>query len=147
MKRLLFTMTLALGLFAMSSFANAEDVAPAALESFKTSFKTATDVNWSVSENYYRANFSLNGQLVSAFYNHDGKMIALTRNITSLQLPIALQASLKNNYDCYWITDLVEMANEDGTTYYVTLENADTKLVLKSSANSDWSHYKKQRKS
>ena len=74
-------------------------------------------------------------------------MIAMTRNISSLQLPIALQASLKNKYESYWISGLVEMATDEGTCYYITLENADTKLVLKSDVNSDWSNYKKQRKS
>ena len=73
-------------------------------------------------------------------------MIALTRNLSSLELPIALQASLKKNYDCYWISDLIEVAREQGTSYYITLENADTKLTLKSSGL-DWSSYKKQRKS
>jgi hypothetical protein len=148
MKRFLATLTLALSLIGTSSFANDfEEVTPAALQSFSNSFKTATEVNWSVSENFYKANFALNGQYVAAYYNGEGKMIALTRNISSLNLPITLQASLKNNYDCYWISELVEMATDEGTAYYITLENADTKLVLKSSSNTEWSQYKKIRKS
>ena len=73
--------------------------------------------------------------------------MGLTSNSSSLQLPITLQASLKNNYEGYWITDLFEMANEEGTSYYVTLESADSKLVLKSVSNTFWSNYKKQSKS
>ena len=73
-------------------------------------------------------------------------MIAITRNISSTQLPISLQTNLKNNYEGFWISDLFEVANEEGTTYYVTVENADTKLILKSS-NSDWVTYQKERKS
>ena len=73
-------------------------------------------------------------------------MLALTRNISSLQLPITLQASLKKNYENFWISDLFEVANEQGTTYYVTLEDGDTKLVLKS-GHSEWSTFQKQRKS
>ena len=148
MKRLLFTLVLAAGFIGFSSFkSNDDSVAPAALQSFKSSFKSATEVIWSISSSYYKANFALNGQYVSAYYDTEGNMIALTRNISSLQLPIALQASLKKNYECYWITDLFEMANQEGTTYYITLENADTRLVLKSTSNSEWSSYKKQRKS
>lgn len=145
---MVFTLTLALSLLGLSSFANAgEEISPAAIKSFNSSFKTATEVNWTVSENYYKANFALNGQYVSAFYDAEGTMIALTRNISSLQLPITLQASLKKSYENYWISDLVEMATDSGTSYYITLENADTKLILKSSSNSDWSNFKKQRKS
>jgi phosphotransferase system HPr-like phosphotransfer protein len=73
-------------------------------------------------------------------------MIALTRNISSLQLPIALQAELKKNYDAYWISDVMETATEEGTSYYITLETADAQVILKSSGDT-WNTFKKQRKS
>ena len=146
MKRLLVILTIALSLVSLSSFANGEDVSPRAVKSFNKSFKNATEVKWTVTDNYFKADFALNGQYVSAFYNEDGSMIALTRNLSSLQLPIALQADLKNDYDCYWISNVLEVANEEGTSYYITLETADTQLILKSSGDS-WSTFKKQRKS
>ena len=148
MKRLLFTMTLALSLISMSSFAGDDTVvSETVIRSFNTSFKSATEVSWSVSDNFYKASFTLNGQIVSAYYNCDGQMIGMTRNISSTQLPIALQASLKKSYDGYWISDLFEMANDEGTFYYITLEDADSKLVLKSSTDAEWTTFKKQRKS
>ena len=119
---------------------------PAALESFNSSFKNATEVNWTITATYAKADFAMNGQYVAAYYDITGKLIALTRNISSLQLPITLQASLKNSYENYWISDLFEVANDEGTYYYVTLENSDTKVVLKGSANSEWSTYQKSRK-
>jgi hypothetical protein len=146
MKRLLVTLTIALSFISFSSFANGTEVSPEAIKSFNQSFKTATEVNWTVTDTYYKADFALNGQYVSAFYNEEGGMIALTRNISSLQLPIALQAALKKNYDCYWISDVMEVANEEGTSYYITLETADTQLILKSAGDS-WNNFKKQRKS
>ena len=144
MKRFFVTLTLALSLFSMSSFA-ADDftISDAAVKSFKSSFKTATEVSWSVSGTLYKASFLLNGQYVAAFFDGEGQMMAITRNISSTQLPIALQASIKKNYDKYWITDLFEVANEDGTSYYITLENGDSKITLKSTPKTDWSHYKK----
>ncbi len=146
MKRLLVTLTIALSLVSLSSFANGEDVSPRAVKSFNKSFKNATEVKWTVTDNYFKADFALNGQYVSAFYNEDGSMIALTRNLSSLQLPIALQADLKSNYNCYWISNVLEVANEEGTSYYITLETGDEQLTLKSSGDS-WSNFKKQRKS
>ena len=146
MKRLVVTLTIALSLISLSSFANGEDVSPRAIESFNSSFKNATEVRWTITDNYYKADFALSGQYISAFYDTQGKMIAMTRNISSLQLPIVLQADLKKNYDNYWISDVFEMANEEGTSYYITLETADTQLVLKSNVDS-WSTFKKQRKS
>jgi hypothetical protein len=147
MKRLLVTLTIALSFVSLSSFAKSgDDVSPKAIESFNSSFKNATEVYWTISENYFKANFVLNGRYVSAFYDAQGKMIALTTNISSLQLPIALQADLKKHYDCYWISDVMEISNEEGTSYYMTVENAETQLILKSSGDS-WSTFKKQRKS
>ena len=145
MKRLLVTLTIALSFISLSSFAN-DEVSPRAIKSFNSSFKNATEVKWTITDDYFKADFALNGQYVSAFYDTDGKMIALTRNISSLQLPIALQADLKKDYGAYWISDVVEVANEVGTSYYITLETADTQLILKSEGDS-WSNFKKQRKS
>ena len=70
----------------------------------------------------------------------------MTRNISSLELPISLQANLKNNYSKYWISDLFEVSNQEGTSYYITMENADSKIVLKSSGNGRWNTYKKMAK-
>jgi hypothetical protein len=145
MKRLLLTLTIALSFISLSSFAN-DEVSPRAVKSFNTSFKNATEVKWTVTDNYFKADFALNGQYVSAYYDTEGAMIAITRNISSLQLPIALQADLKKSYDAYWISDVIEVANETGTAYYITLETADTQLVLKSEGDS-WNNFKKQRKS
>jgi hypothetical protein len=75
----------------------------------------------------------------------DGKMIALTRNISSLQLPLSLQTELKTKNEKLWISDLFEVANDQGTSYYATLENADEQIVMKSSG-STWTIYRKQRK-
>jgi hypothetical protein len=148
MKRLFVTLTLALGLISLSSFASDDyKVSDAAVKSFNSSFKTASEVSWTVTGDIYKASFLLNGQYVSAYFNAEGQMKALTRNISSTQLPLSLQASLKKSYDCYWITDLFEVANEEGTTYYITLEDGDTKITMKSGPNSDWNNAKKERKS
>lgn len=146
MKRLVLTLTIALSLISLSSFATDVKVNPAALKSFNKTFKNATEVSWTAGSQFYKANFTLSGQFVSAYYNVEGNMIALTRNISSTQLPIALQANMKKDYEGFWITDLFEMTNDEGTSYYVTLENADTSVVLKSN-NQDWEKFKKQSKS
>jgi hypothetical protein len=146
MKRFLITLTVLFSLISMSSFASDSKVDSRVLKSFQSSFKNATEVDWTVTNNFYKANFSLNGQYVAAYFDGSGNMMAITRNISSTQLPISLQTNLKNNYEGFWISDLFEVANEEGTTYYVTVENADTKLILRSS-NADWATYQKQRKS
>jgi hypothetical protein len=54
---------------------------------------------------------------------------------------------LKREYDEYWISDLFEVSGNEGTAYYITLENANTKLVLKSSGGKGWDTFKTFKKS
>ena len=139
--------TLAIALSTLSSFAGEVKVSSKVLDAFQTEFATATDVNWTEGNNFYKASFVFNGQHVAAFYSTEGELLGTTRNISSLDLPINLQASLKKGYGSYWIADLFEVSNSEGTGYYITLENADSKVVLKST-NSDatWRVYQKNSK-
>ena len=130
----------------LSAFANDEKVSPKVLNAFNTEFTSAQQVEWTATGDYYRASFDMNGVKVSAYYNADGELMGLTRNISTAQLPVTLQASLKKSYTGYWISDLFEVAKNNGTSYYVTLEDGDKKVVLSSSNGSDWSTYKKERK-
>jgi hypothetical protein len=130
----------------LSAFANENSVTPQVLNAFKSEFASAQEVEWTISADYYKASFGMNGQRVFAFYNMDGELMGLSRNISSAQLPVKLQSNLKKNYADYWISDLFEIANTEGTTYYVTMENGDKKVVLKSGAGSEWNTYKTKRK-
>ncbi|MDB5195901.1 MAG: hypothetical protein JWP88_271 [Flaviaesturariibacter sp.] len=132
-----------------SLFSQAEtpaEINATVLKSFQSAFKGAKEVDWSVSTSYVKAQFALDGQYISAFYTNEGELIALTRNITANQLPVMLQTNLKKEIADFWITELFEISNEEGTSYYVTLEDADSKVVLKSTNNKDWTTYKKSRK-
>lgn len=144
MKLILIAVALLAGTFT-KSFANDGAVEPTVLKSFKTTFASATQVDWSMAKELYKAVFFLNGQHISAYYNADGTMEAVTRSITVNSLPVILQNALKNNHKGQWVTDLFEVTNDEGVRYYVTLEDADIKLVLKSSAT-EWSTFQKQRK-
>ena len=138
-------MILAFGLTLCMSFAFAgdENVNPKVLNAFKDEFTTAKEVEWTAGSNYYKAAFTFNGNHVFAFYNLDGELMGLTRYISSLDLPINLQKDLKKDYSDYWISDLFEVANNSGTSYYITLENAGKKIVLKAADGNDWTMFKK----
>lgn len=140
---------LAFVLLVSSLAVNAEEknVNEKVLNAFKTEFTTASQVEWSTGPDYYKASFVFNDKHVYAFYNAEGRLLGLTRNITASELPLKLQTDLKKNYENYWISDLFEAAREEGTSYYLTLEDADTRLVLKASADNSWTVYEKSKKS
>lgn len=146
MRTFLIAITMMVSMFAKADNRPSSDqVSPAVLHSFQTTFTSAREVNWNVTSDLYKAAFTFNGQYITAFYNYDGHLVAVTRNIASNQLPIQLQTALKCTYSNYWISDLFEVSNDDGTSYYITVENADRKVVLKSVGNS-WSIYQKSEK-
>jgi hypothetical protein len=125
---------------------NDEVVNQQALRAFRNEFTAASNVSWEVKNGYSRATFSLNGQVLFAYYGTNGELQAVVRNIVSDQLPITLLTELKKDYSDYWISDLFEMATDNQTTYYITLENGDKKIVLKSEGTNFWSVFSKTRK-
>ncbi|MBK8953697.1 MAG: hypothetical protein IPM85_17145 [Chitinophagaceae bacterium] len=145
MKKLV--LTLAVAVSTMCAFAREVNVSEKVLKAFNTEFTAAKEVEWSINKDFYKASFVYNGNYVYAFYNMEDELIAVTRNISPAGLPMNLQTSIKKNYSDYWVSDLFELNNEDGTAYYITLENADTKLVLRSQAGAAWGNYKKVNKS
>lgn len=127
-------------------FASEDVVSPWVLKAFKTEFVSAQEVDWTTGSTFYRAAFTINGQRVFAYYGIDGDFLGLTRYITSLQLPIGLQTSIKKYYADLWISDLFEISNNEGTSYYVTLEDADKKIILTSTNSINWKVFKKIKK-
>jgi hypothetical protein len=114
--------------------------------SFQKDFKGAHILTTEVKKAFTRLNFTMNDMVFSAFYAENGELLAVTRNILSTQLPVKLQLNLKNNHSGYWITELFELSGNDQGCYYVSLENADSKLTLRSIDGSNWEVYEKSAK-
>ena len=146
MKKIMMVLAMVLTLTTTWAFTGEEAINKQALSAFKTEFAGATDAAWTVGANYYKVTFTLNDQKLFAFYNAAGDFLGVTRYLSSLQLPLNLQSRLKKDCTNYWISDLFEVANGEGTTYYATLENADTKIVLKSVDGGGWTVYQKSKK-
>ena len=145
MKPLLIALTFLATFFTQPLFAADREVNPTVLKSFANTFTTAKDVEWTVADNMFKAHFAYNGQVVTAFYTSEGNLLAVSRNITSHQLPIALQTELMKGQTNAWIANLFEITSDEGTAYYATLESAESKSVFKSNGQS-WSTFSKTKK-
>jgi len=139
-------MTLAIAVSSLAAFAGEENVSQKVLNAFNQEFVSAKQVEWATGNNYYRASFIYNNKHVFAYYDMEGELLALTRYISSMDLPLSLQTGLKKDYSDYWISDLFEVAKNEGTNYYITLENADTQLTLHSTGAGGWDVYKSAKK-
>jgi hypothetical protein len=145
MKPILIAFAFFASTFTKTFASNDNAVEPVVLKSFQATFAGATEVDWSRAQDLYKAVFFLNGQYITAYYTPEGTMHALTRHITAANLPVILQTQLKNDHKDKWVSDVLEVTAEGGLQYYVTLEDAGSKVILKSASNT-WNTYQKQRK-
>ena len=124
--------------FAATTSANDENKEVKA--SFQRDFQNAHLMSTEVKDNFTKVTFTLNDQVMTAFYAADGSLLGVTRNIVSSQLPVSLLMSFKKHYSAYWVTDLFEMSRDEQSNYYLTLENAGTKMTLRSNGD-EWEVY------
>jgi len=146
MKKIILSIATVLMMGIGAFAATNNEVNQLASNAFHKDFANARNVVWEQKQDYVKVTFTMNDQVMFAYYNEAGDLRAVVRNIVSGQLPINLLTGLKKEYSGFWISDLFEIATDDHTTYYVTLENADKKIVLKSDAIESWSVYAKTRK-
>jgi len=132
MKKITIMLALVLTVSTSFAFTRPESVSSEALNTFSSQFIGATDATWTISKDFYQVAFALNGQKLFAYYDRAGEFMAITHNLSSVELPNSLRKGLKKVMGNRWITDLFEITNDDQTSWYVTIESADEKIVLKS---------------
>ena len=140
-------LTLAIAVSSLAAFALEENVSKKVLDAFKTEFNTAKEVEWTAESDHYKATFKYNEKYVFAYYSLDGELLGLTRYISTMDLPLSLQIDLKKKSKGYWVSDLFEVAKNGTTSYYLTIDNADTRMVLRSTGGEDWETFKTVKKS
>lgn len=110
----------------------------AVVGSFEHKFTSAENPSWTVVKDLYRVDFSQQNQSLTAFFNSDGELVASSRNITPMQLPISLNSALEMNFGKYAIASLFEVDEHDEVHYYAKLSNQKSAILLKSTSYGDW---------
>jgi hypothetical protein len=111
---------------------------------FQKDFNKAELMDYNSSKDYTRLTLKVNDMIVFAYYSENGELLAVTRNIKSTQLPLPLLLDLKKNYGGYWISELFELSSGGQTSYYMTVENADKKLTLRTVNSDSWETLRKE---
>lgn len=141
---------IALGLIAMTfgntAMAHEKEVDKRIQQVFNKEFVGAADVQWYINEKYIEVDFTYTGMRLTAYYDIEGEILAVVRNIQFSALPLSLQLDLKKNYKDYWITKICEVTDRDGTQYRVTVEKSDRVVQLTSNGNFSWGVLKRQAK-
>jgi len=110
----------------------------AVVGSFEHKFINAEKASWTVVKTLYRVDFSLQNQSLTAFFSGDGELVASSRNITPMQLPISLNSSLEKHFGKYIVSSLFEVDEHDEIHYYAKVNNQKTEILLKSTSYGDW---------
>jgi hypothetical protein len=142
--KLIAAVALVLTMSTTHSYASpAHEISGKLKTAFQKDFNKAELIDYEGNKDYTRLTLKMNEVIVFAYYSESGELLATTRNIQSTQLPLSLLLDLKKNYAGYWITELFEMSASNQTSYYMTLENADTRIDLRSVDNGNWETFKK----
>ncbi|MES1159484.1 MAG: hypothetical protein ABUM51_01890, partial [Bacteroidota bacterium] len=146
-KKIALSLVILMTLTISYSFAAAPDSMNGQIAAaFQKDFKNAKVLNTEVTRHFTKLTFKMNDIVLFAFYSDNGQLLAVTRNILSSQLPIDLMMDLKKNYSDCWITELFELNGDEQNCYYVSLESADFKIVLRSTSDNNWEVYEKKAK-
>ena len=142
-----FTAAMLLTVGISSSFATpTTDRTDAVTASFHKDFKKAELLATESNKNFTKLTFKMNDMVLFAYYSGDGQLLAVVRNIRSSQLPIQLMLKVKQDFSNYWITDLFELDADGSTNYYITLEDANSTVTLRSVDTNSWEVFSKKTK-
>jgi hypothetical protein len=122
--------------------APADELTKTVKTAFQKDFQKAELISSEAAKDYTRLTLKMNGTILFAYYAENGELMAVVHNLTVSQLPLNLLLKVRNEYGKFWISDLFECNANGSDTYYITLENADYKITLRSS-DGDWETYNK----
>jgi hypothetical protein len=98
-------------------------------KAFAKKFPTATKVSWGVEgPKEWEAEFTLEGNKISANFSEDGTWLETEREIKAANLPKAVLASIKSKYNDWKIAE----ADKTETSKHGTIYEVDLKKGMKS---------------
>ena len=133
------TLFLMLALVLVTGAASAKEtdprINPRILSSFKKEFSTASNVRWEVRSDYVKAHFILNDQGLIAYFDKEGEMMSVARNLLYNQLPLSVIKGLQEKYGNAVFSSIVEVTREGETSYLMETEKKGKKLMIQAASN------------
>ncbi len=146
MKTIIVTMTfIMLGL--STAFADGTPVIASRIQiSLNKEFAGCESVTWTKVKDYQQAAFVFHESRVIAYFNEDGDLLGSARNITVEQLPLSVLQSIDKRFAGFELFEIVEITNEQGTSYWLTLEKNNKQYHAKTDANGEVTRFSSIRK-
>lgn len=90
-------------------------------------FPGATLVKWNDVEDYHVASFVFDGVRVEAYYDLEGELQGYGRCVQFERLPLPVTMAFEKRFKGAYFLEALEVSNEDGTSYWVSVETGDQK--------------------
>lgn len=148
MKKFFISVALLAGIFSYSAqAADGGKVSRQVQNAFEKEFAGANSISWEVLNNsIYQATFHYNHQVLNAFFDEDGNLVATGRDITEGALPLLVLRSVKEKYHDYAISQIAELATQGETSYLLTLENEKSTVIVRAYNTGEVNVFKKVKK-
>lgn len=119
--------------FSISSFAKDKNANPGLLKDLSSTFRNATQVNWTDKAEYRQASFSFKNKTASAFYSsEDNELIGFGIEFKKADLPEEVTKAISNKYGNSQVGEAMIFITPDGfINYFVRVHQNNKDIVLK----------------
>jgi hypothetical protein len=130
MKKLFIAAILAVTVAGSAFAADANKLSYKVKSTFETQFDGAKDVNWTIRESFTKANFTLAGEKMEAFFSPEGELIATVRKVEYGTLPFSALQKIQKKYPDAKVEDTIEFDQDGDKNYFVSLHDNGKKEIL-----------------
>jgi len=113
---------------------------------FDKTFPHATKVTFEVKRDFTEVNFTWNNLLLQAFFDKQGNLIGVSRQIEVSSLPLSYVMNINREYEGFDIIEAIEFDHaETGMSYFATIVKGDKKYILNIASDGTVSVFKKMK--
>lgn len=115
----------------------AEHVSHAVINRFKADFSGAKNVNWTVTANSQKAEFTVDNVKMTAFYDTRGEFLGVTQYVDYKAIPAKAQKEIAVKYEGYDVASVIKFDTNSAdpaietTVYFVDLKKDSKELLLR----------------
>ena len=135
---------------------NGSDVSYQSKEAFNNDFGNLPVSQWERLDNFDKATFTEDGQVMSAFYDSDSKLVGTTQNKTFADLPAKAQKFINEKYKGYTAGDVLFFDDneqnetdmflfgsqfDDEDSYFVEISKDNKEIILQVRMNGDVGYF------
>ena len=146
MKKIFLTTAIAAlftaNVFAFNGATKIEDegtanVSYSVINKFKADFSGAKNVNWVVTSNTQKAEFTIEDVKMTAFYDLRGEFLGVTQYVDYKTIPSKAKKEIAAKYKDYSVSEVIKLETNgadsslDSTVYFVDVKNGSEEVLLR----------------